>query len=78
MSKYRVYMTATIEQSVTVEIDDTDMDADEAKEAAIEKAYEEAPGDICAHCSGWRQPWSRDIGDFEVENGEDAVEKIED
>lgn len=59
MPKYRVTMSATINQSITIEADNED--------DAIDRAYEEAPGDLCAHCAGWGQSWSRDLGEFEVD-----------
>lgn len=59
MPKYRVAMSATVNLNITVEADDED--------AAIEAAYEEMPGDLCAHCAGWGRNWSRDLGEFEVD-----------
>ncbi len=65
MTKYRVDLTAYASLTITVEVDD-DLDEDEAREAAIEKAFEEQPGGLCFQCSGYRQSWSLDIGDYEV------------
>ncbi len=65
MAKYRVYLETTAELVITVEVPD-DLGEDDAREAAIEKAYEEMPRDICAQCSGWREPWSRDRGEWEI------------
>ena len=54
MAKKTVLFTQTIGVSVTVETDSDDPNE------VVEQAYEEAPGSICVHCSGWGQPWSRD------------------
>jgi hypothetical protein len=62
MPKYQVAMHATIGLYVTVEAD--------SEEAAINAAYEEAPGDICAQCSGWGQSWSKEESDYEVDEDE--------
>jgi hypothetical protein len=77
VTQYRVYFQATASLAVKVEIDDEGMNPDEAREAAIEAGYDQQPGSICAQCSGWRQPWSVDIGDYEVESGVGAVEKVD-
>lgn len=76
MAKYRVYLEANVSLAVTVDIDDTGKDADEIEDIAIAAAYDTAPADICAQCSGWREPWSRDIGEYEPVN-ENPVEKVE-
>lgn len=52
MSEYSVYFTQTVGVTVSVEADDI--------EDAIERAYDEAPGSICAQCSGWGRSWDRD------------------
>lgn len=69
MPKYRVAMSAIVNLNITVEADSED--------AAIEAAYEEMPGDLCVHCSGWDKNWSRDLGEFEVDedirNGDGEV-----
>lgn len=60
MKKYQVsfeegsWLTVYVEYPDDAEPDDIDI---------IEKAYEEMPGDICAHCSGWGKNWSRNLGD---------------
>lgn len=63
--KYRVDLTAYASLTITVEVPDG-LDEVEAREAAIEKALEETPGDLCHQCAGWRQPWSLEIGDWDV------------
>ncbi|MEV1013828.1 hypothetical protein AB0I89_24045 [Micromonospora sp. NPDC049801] len=73
MAKYRVYMETTASMTVTVEVDDN-LSEDEAREAAIEKAYDEAPRDVCAQCSGWNQPWSLDLGEWEMSTESDGSE----
>lgn len=74
MTKYRVYLTATASMGVDVEIDDEGLDADEVEDKAIQAAYNIAPRGVCAQCSGWREPWSLDLGEFEAED-ENPVEK---
>jgi hypothetical protein len=55
MTKYTVYLETGLEVGVKVEA----ADADEA----IDKAYDERPGSICAQCSGWGQNWTKSEGD---------------
>jgi kynurenine formamidase len=63
--EYRVYFTGSADLTVRVVADDP--------EEAIEQAYQDQPGDICAQCSGWRQKWSRDWPDeMEVYAVDDA------
>ncbi|MFJ3084402.1 hypothetical protein ACIPJG_32250 [Streptomyces halstedii] len=62
MPKKTVLFNQTIGISVTVETDSTD------QEEILEQALEEAPGSICAQCSGWGQSWSR-TDDGELEPG---------
>jgi hypothetical protein len=68
MKKYRVHFETMASVSVDVELSDEEFeDADgDAVEIAIERAYEELPGDVCAQCSGWGTKWSRDQGEWEV------------
>jgi hypothetical protein len=78
--KYRVYLQTIASFSMEVEVDD-DLDQQAAKEAAIEAAYDEAPNNVCAQCTGWGQKWSLDLGgEWEVaKDGDDElVEKVED
>jgi hypothetical protein len=79
MSKYWVYMSATASLSIKVDVDDTDLGPEEIQDKAIELAYEQSPGSICANCSGWREDWSREIGEWEPLDKEfgPAVEKVE-
>lgn len=70
MSKYRVYLGTGASLTVTVEIAD-DVDPDEAKEQAIEKAFDIAPSSVCAQCSGWGQPYSLDLGEWDIEKYND-------
>lgn len=57
MLKYRVYFETTASLSVVVDLSSEEIErhGGDAKSAAIEKAYDDMPGDICAHCSGWDQ-----------------------
>lgn len=56
MKKYRVILETGASVAVTVEA--------EGEEAAIELAFEDAPTGVCAQCSGWRQKWSLDFGEW--------------
>lgn len=55
MATYRVQIPKVIWLSIRVESDD--------EEAAIEEAFQEAPG-LCAQCTGWRTNWSIDEDDW--------------
>lgn len=81
--KYTVHMTTTASLSITVDVDEDAVranlgdHADNAavlahaiREAAVEEAYQEVPGDVCAQCSGWGKSWSLDLGDWEVAEDE--------
>lgn len=72
--KAKVFMQATTSVMLTVDVPDDIDDIEERREAAIEAAYRQGVPSICAHCSGWNQPWSRDEGEFEVIDDPDAVE----
>lgn len=69
MPKYRVFFATTASLSVEVELDDEEIErhGGDAKSAAIEKAYDAMPGDICAQCSGWGRNYSLELGEFEIE-----------
>ena len=45
MPEFTVHLIQTASTVITVEADDC--------EAAIEAAYDKAPSDVCASCSGW-------------------------
>jgi hypothetical protein len=68
MAKYRVYLHATA--SITVVVDAES--ADEARELA----YEELPGGLCFQCSGYKEAWSMDLGDFELDTEEEYNGKL--
>lgn len=76
MSTYRVHFSTTASASVKVKIDDDGMESEQARDTAIEEAYQNLPSGICAQCSGWLQSWSLDLGEFELDD-KDAVEKVE-
>lgn len=66
VAKYTVHMTQMV--SVTLTVDGEDV------EDAIERAYDERPGGICAQCSGRGQGWARDDGgDLMIESVEDET-----
>ena len=67
MTEYRVSFHAGASTTITVEADD--------EEAALDKAYDALPNSICAQCSGWGQKWSRDIGEWEVDDKAPEVVK---
>lgn len=72
--KAKVFMQATTSVMLSVDVPDDIDDIDERREAAIEAAYQQGVPSICAHCSGWNQPWSRDEGEYELIDDPDAVE----
>jgi hypothetical protein len=56
--KYHVHLDAVVGVSVTVEAD--------TPEEAIDKAYEDGGFEgLCYQCSGYREPWSKEEGDYE-------------
>lgn len=64
--KYRVDLSAAASLTITVEVPD-DLDEQDAREAAIDKAFAEAKQkDLCLHCSGHRQKWSMEIGEWDM------------
>ncbi len=73
MAKYRVYMYTAISLSIEVEVDDN-LDEDDAREQAIEKAFDESPSSICAQCGGWGENWSKDEGEYELSRNADGTE----
>jgi hypothetical protein len=60
MAKYQVAFHQVLYTYVTVEVPD---ESENPADAALELAYDEAPGDLCVHCSGHRQHWSRELSD---------------
>lgn len=73
MAKYRVYLETGANMVVTVEVDSSLSESD-AREKAIQEAFNVAPRGVCAQCSGWREPWSLDLGEWEVETDSDGKE----
>ncbi len=73
MSTYTVHLTTTASYTIDVEVDD-DLDEQEAREAATDKALEEAPSDVCGHCGGWRQKWNLELGEWESARNPDGTE----
>ena len=73
MAKYRVFLETTASISIAVEVPDG-LDEDAAREAAVDKAFDEQPTDVCAKCSGWGQPWSLDFGEWEIARNHDGSE----
>ena len=75
--KYRVHFHTGASASITVEVpDDFDGDEYDAREHAIEIAYADLPT-LCAHCSGWGQKAGIELGEWEVDEGDDAVSEVE-
>ncbi|HEY6021034.1 MAG TPA: hypothetical protein VIY48_14350 [Candidatus Paceibacterota bacterium] len=89
--KYRVWFTTDASASVDVEInedqealeemgvidpDTGDIDEDSLKEKVIEMAYDETPS-LSAQASGWGQPWSMEIGEWEHDE-EQKIERLDD
>jgi hypothetical protein len=73
MAKYTVYLETTASMTVTVEVDDN-LNEDDAREAAMEEAFQEAPSGVCAQCSGWKEKWNLDLGEWEVARETDGKE----
>lgn len=70
--KYTVYLYTTEEIGVNIEADDPD--------EAVDRAYEQMPGSVCASCAGWGQNWFRNAEGHEAEtvtdeNGDTAWEQ---
>lgn len=63
--KALVFMAATADLMIRVEVPDG-LDPEEARDAAIDAAYAQMPRSLCAHCGGWGQSWSLDLGEFET------------
>lgn len=70
--KLTVFLTTEASFVIDVEVPDG-LDKEAAEEKAIELAYDEAPHEVCAQCSGWRQPWSLELGEWEPNDGEDGA-----
>lgn len=67
--QYRVYLQQMASVAITVEAD--------SREEAMDKAYDQAPGGLCAHCAGAfsSDPGIDLSGDWEIANeDEDVVE----
>jgi hypothetical protein len=63
MAKFRIGIPQVMWIYVDVEVEDQETE-DETRDEAIEKAYREAPGDICAGCTGWGHDWSREVDEL--------------
>jgi hypothetical protein len=59
VSRYRVHLQTVASFSIEVDADDED--------AALDVAFEEAPNDLCAQCSGWGSRYSMDLGEWGTE-----------
>lgn len=72
MPEYTVYFEASESISVRVDLDIAPGVEDyEIPDIVLDAAYDLVPGDVCAHCSGWNQNWSRDSGEPEASEVED-------
>jgi hypothetical protein len=65
MPKYDVYFTTQASGVVTVEADD--------EEEAREKAWDEELPTLSAKGSGWGEPWSLELGEWEQDESVDGV-----
>jgi hypothetical protein len=87
--RYDVHFTTDASLTVTVKVTDEDLqrlreefnvapnelpDEDTIKEFVLSKAYEGLPRDVCAQYSGWGQPWSLDLGDWNLLTDREGVE----
>jgi hypothetical protein len=64
MAKYRVYVTTTASGTIDIEVPDDVTDPEEISEIAFSKG--EWPR-LSAQGSGWGQPWSLELGEWEPE-----------
>jgi len=64
MAKYRVYVTTTASGTVDIEVPDDVTDPEEIAELAYSNG--ELPT-LSAKGSGWGEPWSLELGDWETE-----------
>ena len=69
MAKYRGSLEAGAFFTITAEADGED--------EAFEAAFDEAPTDVCAHCSGWGQEWSVDLGEWSAARDDSAITEVE-
>lgn len=61
----------TASSSVKVLIEaDSEAEAKEKGEYAVEKKWQDVEPRICAQCSGWGQVWNMDLGEWEPDMGE--------
>lgn len=64
MSTYRVTLETVANLTIEVEADDPD--------EAYEAAFEAAPSEVCAQCSGWGREWDLELGAWDVPRGDDG------
>lgn len=72
MPKYRVYLTTVASATVEVDVPDGMTDPEEIAEYAYEHAE---PPSLGAQASGWGQPWSLDLGEWETAGHGDGPHK---
>jgi hypothetical protein len=79
VTKYRVYLQTVASTSIEVDIVTDGLDDEEAREMAIEAAFESDLPSLCAHCSGLGSRRNLELGDnWEIPgNASDAVERID-
>ena len=75
MAKYRVQLETIASMTIEVEA--------ESEEEALDMAFDDAPPDVCAQCSGWGQEWSLELGEWDQPRNRYGkvnmpVEKMED
>jgi hypothetical protein len=75
MAKARVYLETTISFTATVEVPDS-IPEEEREDYARDQAHNMVSG-ICAQCSGWGKPWSKDEGEYESIEGDDVDWDVE-
>jgi len=82
--KLKVYATATASATLDITLTDAELEEiatelettvdkltiEDVTDKASEKAFNEGFPGICAQCSGWRQRYSMDIGEWEPEETE--------
>lgn len=76
--RFEVDLIASATLTMQVELDDEDiedLDEEEIRELARDRAAEEGTGrnTLCVHCTGYGQDWTVDIAEFEPSDDEDHV-----
>lgn len=72
---YRVILNTDASAFITVTVPEGETEED-TREAAIDAAYDKAPL-LCAHCAGWGQDAGVELGEWEADEGDDAIVEVD-